>query len=518
MNDSLNELLDNAPCGFFSFTDDGSIVIMNQTLLELLGYELGELTEQPIKSILPIASQIFYQTHFFPLLKMQGKAKEIYFSLKSKQGVSIPMLINAVRREKADYFVNDCVVIPIHQRIQYEDELLQAKKIAEAALNAQKEAEKALRQEYQRSVLLAEITQQIRKSLDLSEIFSVSSQEIRRFLQSDRVGIYQFHADSNFESGEFVAESVGEGFDSLMKIKIDDHCFGERYATDYQHGKIQALEDIDKVELAKCYRDILVQFQIRANLIVPLLANEKSWGLLCIHQCSAPRIWQTFEIDLVKQIADQLAIAIQQADLFQKLQQELVERQQAQTLLIETNADLADATRRLEKLVNTDALTQIANRRCFDEKLAQKWLCLRREQQNLSLLLFDVDYFKRYNDHYGHQQGDDCLIQLAQSVQKVIHRPADLLARYGGEEFVVILPNTFPQGAIAIAEKIHQAIKKLNIPHQTSEVGDHVTVSIGIANLIPSLEQSFEILIHQADKALYLAKNRGRNQSAVFDS
>jgi phosphoserine phosphatase RsbU/P len=506
----IDELLNNAPCGFLSFIDDGTIVMANATLQELLGYKPDELRGRKIESILPIASRIFYQTHFFPLLKLHGKAEEIYFSLRSKQGSDIPMLVNGVRQEKAGNLLNNCIFMPIHQRIQYEDEILQAKKIAEVALAAQKQAEIALLQQYERAILLRDITQRINQALDLANIFKIASQKIRKLIHADRVGIFKFYADGHYNDGQFIAESVIKGVDSNLEVKIHDHCFGENYASYYQQGRIQALDDIHNAELTECHRRTLEQLQIRANLVVPLLnGGENLWGLLCIHQCSAPRHWQEIEIDFIKQIAIQLTIAIQQADLFHK-------RQQAETRLRESNEELACATQLLEKLVNTDGLTQIANRRCFDNRLEQEWQRLYREKQPLTLLLFDVDYFKRYNDSYGHQLGDQCLIKLAQAVGQVVCRPADLVARYGGEEFVVILPNTDIEGAITVADRIHAAIQALNILHRASEVSDTVTISLGIALLIPTSELSPTSLIHQADQALYSAKQQGRNRSVIF--
>ena len=132
------------------------------------------------------------------------------------------------------------------------------------------------------------------------------------------------------------------------------------------------------------------------------------------------------------------------------------------------------------------------------------------------MLLFDVDYFKRYNDCYGHQLGDDCLIKIAQAVDRLVGRAADLVARYGGEEFIVILPNTNIEGAIAVAERIHAAIGELKIPHQCSDVNDFVSVSMGIVSNIPNLERSPSVLISHADQALYHAKQQGRNQSVFF--
>ena len=192
------------------------------------------------------------------------------------------------------------------------------------------------------------------------------------------------------------------------------------------------------------------------------------------------------------------------------------DRKQVEEELQQTESKLRLANQELQKLVNIDGLTQIANRRCFDQSLEQEWERLYREQQPLSLLLFDVDYFKLYNDSYGHQMGDDCLIKMALAVQQVVSRPTDLVARYGGEEFVVILPNTDLTGAMAIAQWVHAAIKDLAIPHQASKISDTVTISLGITSQIPASELSAATLIEQADQALYRAKQQGRNQSVVF--
>lgn len=523
MDYQIDQRLDTAPCGFLSFADDGTIVMVNLTLLELLGYEQNELAGRKIELILPIASRIFYQTHFFPLLKIYGKAEEIYFSLKAKTGQDIPILVNAVRRENLETFLNNCIFIPIRHRIQYEDELLKAKKVAEAAIEAQKAAEMALRQEYKKSILLTELTQRIRQSLDLVDILEMASNEIRHFINAERVGIFKFCSESNYNTGEFVSESVAEGFNSVLGIKVHDHCFGNQYAMYYQQGKIHLIEDIDKADLKDCHRQFLEQLQIKTNLVVPLLKGENLWGLLCIHQCSTSRVWQQVEIDFLKQIADQLAIAIIQADIFSKLQNELTQRQRTERQLTErnqqlafSNEELARATGILEGLVNLDGLTQIANRRCFDARLELEWKRLSRSQQPLSLLLFDVDYFKKYNDCYGHQLGDQCLSKIAQAVQGVVFRPPDLVARYGGEEFVVILPNTNQEGALLIAQRIHLAIQDLGIEHRASTISDLVTISIGLSATIPTYDRSPTVLIAQADQALYRAKEEGRNRSVLF--
>jgi len=166
----------------------------------------------------------------------------------------------------------------------------------------------------------------------------------------------------------------------------------------------------------------------------------------------------------------------------------------------------------LQKVSNLDGLTQIANRRKFDNTLQQEWKRLYREKGMVSLILSDIDFFKRYNDTYGHLAGDECLHTVAQAIQNQVKRPTDLVARYGGEEFAVILPNTSSQGAAFLAEKIRIAVMDLKIPHSRSEACGHVTLSLGASNLMPDDSCSPEMLINIADSALYLAKELGRNQ------
>ena len=177
--------------------------------------------------------------------------------------------------------------------------------------------------------------------------------------------------------------------------------------------------------------------------------------------------------------------------------------------------ELQRANRTLELLANTDGLTQIANRRYFNYFILREWQRLGREKLPLSLILLDIDYFKFYNDFYGHQAGDRCLIAIAQAIKKTLKRPADLIARYGGEEFVIVLPNTNREGAIIIAQNLQQTICDLGIVHQKSPASHIITLSMGISSTIPDSATSPERLIAQADKALYAAKQRGRNRYVV---
>ncbi len=217
------------------------------------------------------------------------------------------------------------------------------------------------------------------------------------------------------------------------------------------------------------------------------------------------QILANYSHELELQVSDRTA---ELAQTNVQLQQEIHEREQVEQALQIANQEL-------QHLAIVDGLTQIANRRCFDQRLQQEWQRLAREQQPLSLILFDVDYFKRYNDCYGHQAGDACLVQIAQVAKLGVNRPADLVARYGGEEFVVILPNTDRQGAITIAEHMRQAIRALKIPHEQSDVSEIVTVSLGIASTIPIPGNLPDTLIALTDQALYAAKQQGRDRYSV---
>lgn len=168
--------------------------------------------------------------------------------------------------------------------------------------------------------------------------------------------------------------------------------------------------------------------------------------------------------------------------------------------------ELELANQQLQNLALTDELTGLANRRRFDTDLNREWRRCAREQAPLSLILGDIDSFKLYNDTYGHPLGDACLHKIAKVFHRCIHRPADLAARYGGEEFAIVLPNTNSEGAWVVAERIRQEIWELHLPHRTARSGDRITLSLGVATLIPNLQSSLERLIDAADKALYAAK------------
>ncbi|WP_272130654.1 sensor domain-containing diguanylate cyclase [Spirulina sp. CS-785/01] len=355
------------------------------------------------------------------------------------------------------------------------------------------ETEKTLRHKNEREQLTRLILKRIRKSLNLSEILQTTVKEVRNLLQTDRVLLYKFHSDW---SGEIAVESVSDGWSKTLGLHIYDPCFTEFYIHQYRQGRIHTVTDIYQDDLAPCYVDFLKQFQIRANLALPILQSDSLWGLLLAHHCQGAREWQPSEVQLLKDLADQVAIAIQQAELFNKLQQ---------------------ANQQLQHLAAIDELTQLANRRRFDEYLEREWSRLQRLEHPLSLILADVDYFKRYNDSYGHPAGDDCLQEVARILEKVCKGSTDLVARYGGEEFAIILPNTNTQGALEVAQNIRVILQQHRLIHPNSEVSEYVTLSLGVGSVIPDGQHSPDDLITLADQALYRAKKEGRDR-VVLDT
>ncbi|WP_426112123.1 diguanylate cyclase domain-containing protein [Pseudomonas sp. DSP3-2-2] len=193
----------------------------------------------------------------------------------------------------------------------------------------------------------------------------------------------------------------------------------------------------------------------------------------------------------------------------------LLQRDEAYRALRVSQQQLLDTNLVLQRLMNSDGLTGLSNRRHFDEYLELEWRRAIREQSQLSLMMIDVDYFKAFNDNFGHLEGDEALRQVAKAIRASCARPSDLPARYGGEEFALVLPNTSPGGARLLAEKLRMSVAGMNIPHIAPAPGSSLTVSIGVATIIPPVGSNSRQLIQEADKGLYAAKNNGRNQVSV---
>ncbi|WP_148861054.1 diguanylate cyclase [Marinobacter fonticola] len=245
----------------------------------------------------------------------------------------------------------------------------------------------------------------------------------------------------------------------------------------------------------------------RTAMLILVLAIIGAFFLICefLFAVGATPLPEPF-IDYVYIVSVTSAIALSGAfsHLFRR------DIDEAEDRLISSNRDL-------EKLSTTDQLTGLANRRSLDRFLDQTSQNGLAGSQMLSVLMCDVDCFKLYNDVYGHQAGDECLRRIAATLTDVVRRPTDLIVRYGGEEFAVVLPGTSESDALVIAERIRAAVDGLRMPHETSTVDDHVTLSIGLSTLGPENTRRARQLFSQADEALYKAKSQGRNRVVIGD-
>ncbi|SFL09058.1 PAS domain S-box-containing protein/diguanylate cyclase (GGDEF) domain-containing protein [Paenibacillus sp. 1_12] len=256
-----------------------------------------------------------------------------------------------------------------------------------------------------------------------------------------------------------------------------------------------------------------------------------SWGDSLLHPDDSPRISSIYKDIVSSQQINTFSFRVRKKDgsyiWFETTCQTILDKRGRISEIIAVSRDITErkvselkmqeANDLLMRLSMTDGLTGIANRRCFDETLEREWGVAARYGQPISLLLCDIDFFKSYNDTYGHQGGDACLQLVAHSLKRSLKRPNDLAARYGGEEFSIVLPNTNKNGASKVAETIKQWVQDLQIPHLTSKVSSFVTISIGTATLVPSAQSSINKLIECTDKSLYLAKQGGRNKVVSYE-
>ncbi|HIK43424.1 MAG TPA: diguanylate cyclase [Leptolyngbyaceae cyanobacterium M65_K2018_010] len=356
-------------------------------------------------------------------------------------------------------------------------------------ISAQKRAEAELKLQAQRERLMGEIAQRIRALLDLDSILQQTVISVREFIAADRVIILQRGAD---RSGQVIQESCNPDYPTMQGWAVrDPWSLDAGCLPQYRQGRGLAIANIHEQGLSADQLSFLDYFQIQAEVVIPLLQEDALWGLLIVHQCSGPRQWQSAEVSFLENLATQVGIAIQQAKLHRQLTQ---------------------ANRGLRRMAYLDGLTKVANRRRFEQHLEGEWRRMARLEAPLSIILADIDYFKDFNDLYGHQAGDNCLRLVARTLSRAAKRPGDLVARYGGEEFVVVLPNTDLQGAETVAEEMRQAIRDRRINHQRSAIAPMVTMSLGVASCVPTATTTSSALLKRADEALYRAKHNGRDQ------
>lgn len=402
----------------------------------------------------------------------------IITTFEDQESIDLAFTVGAV-----DYITKPIQLVVLRQRVR---RILQINQLV-----------KELRKQTERSQLMTFIQERIRQSLNLNDILKNTVDEVRKFLKADRVLIYKFHSDG---TGQVLMESIAPGLQSVLEnISINS------YSSNDNLQPTHLTKNISIADLIPYHIEFLTRFQVKSNLVVPISKNsqeqlsntdfcdysrEELWGLLIAHHCSKSRRWQASEVEFIEHLARQLAIALQQSELYQQLE---------------------TANEKLFQFATLDSLTKIANRRIFDEYIDREWRRMAREKAPISLIFCDVDYFKLYNDTYGHPAGDKCLQEVANAIKAEVKRPGDLVARYGGEEFVVVLPRTDGKGGYYVAESIRKRVMGLNLVNSASKVSPFVSLSLGVASTIPLPGSSLEQLIKTADEALYQAKKEGRN-------
>ena len=335
-------------------------------------------------------------------------------------------------------------------------------------------------------------------------------QQFNNFAQLDSIQKLTLEIDGKRQFVEVTPITGQMGIDWLMVVIIPEADFTEHIQANNQTTLLLCLAALviaAALGIATSHwlvRPISRLSQAAQGLALEATISEDFREGKLSHTVESPNIR---ELHLLAQAFNQMVQQLKYsfshlAEANQELEQRVAERTQA----------LAQANEELRHSTLIDDLTQAANRKRFTEYLDAVWLQHLRNHQPLSLLICDVDFFKLYNDTYGHPAGDTCLRQITRAMESALRRPSDLLARYGGEEFVIVLPQTNLLGAQQVAERIRQQLSEMEIPHRTSSVSHQVTVSIGASCCLASKEVSTETLISRADQALYQAKRGGRDQ------
>jgi diguanylate cyclase (GGDEF)-like protein len=349
----------------------------------------------------------------------------------------------------------------------------------------------ALRRQMERERALSNLAHHIHRSLELSDILPATAKAVREFLTSDSVLIYALNETRN--QAQMVASATILEMANPKFVRLQEFLFNINCLHDYQN-----ILNPENLQVRVCDNSCKIkEFETsKTHMIAPILQGSHLWGLIIAQNSQTYRQWTESEQEFLRQVATQLGIATQQSKLYEELK-------------------IANCS--LQNLATIDGLTQVANRRQFDTFLAQSWQQSLEEQQPLGIILCDIDFFKPYNDTYGHQSGDDCLKQVASVISETVTDEDSLVARYGGEEFVVVINGVTYQKLVTLVQDIRRAVESLRVPHRSSNAHPWVTLSVGAARLIPRREWTSDDLLRRADQALYRAKADGRNCGRIAD-
>lgn len=271
------------------------------------------------------------------------------------------------------------------------------------------------------------------------------------------------------------------------------------------------LGDVDRVFI------LLILIGISGGAIPMLGIHKQTLFVFVVPTIIPYMIWVAFSLPDKSEVMLMILLLymISIISAISRMDENMTENLRMKYGLEQRTEKLQDANEKLEHLTLVDSLTQLYNRRFFEQQMEKEWKKCHRESKRLAMLVIDIDYFKKYNDTYGHAQGDECLKKVAGVLVEALHRPGDIIARVGGEEFVALLPGIDQEGAVKVAEAMQEKMHEAKIPHRTSPIEDHVTVSIGLAVTYPVESATALGLFKAADKALYRGKFMGRNHIVV---
>jgi diguanylate cyclase (GGDEF)-like protein len=341
---------------------------------------------------------------------------------------------------------------------------------------------------------LGSLTEKINTAVSLEEVLQYVWDSFRMVVPYNRIGFAEIDQEDRTVRAVWARSDASEiKIGTGYSAPIESTTLGRILET----GKPRIISDLERYLEKHPSSDAtraVVEEGMRASLTMPLEAMGHEVGFL-FFSSQTPRVYTEDHARLLERISGQVSLAIEKSRLYDSL--------------LETTRQLEDANERLERAASTDGLTDVANRRVFDERLETEWRRCRRSQQPLSLLMIDIDHFKRFNDLHGHVAGDECLKAVAAAMTATITRAADLVARFGGDEFGAILAETDEDRSIHLAEELRRRIEELALKDPPKPA--RITISIGVSTEVPGEDRSMEDLIRSADASLYIAKNEGRN-------
>jgi diguanylate cyclase (GGDEF)-like protein len=352
--------------------------------------------------------------------------------------------------------------------------------------------------------IISGLGEKITTTLDLNQIYEMLNDTIQTFMHSNAFGVGLYNAQKRTIEYQYLVEDnirteLHEiSFDS--ESSVASKCLRENkiiIINDMQNEYFNYVDDVNYIASNN------KNFELNSAIYCPLIIDNNLIGVITI-QATLKNSFTMIIIEMIKALSSYAAIAINNAIKSMNLLIEVQQRRNVQTQLQNINDKLIH-------LSENDGLTDIPNRRKFDSILKEEWYKAKKKKSCLSIIIFDIDCFKQYNDNYGHTQGDNCLIKVSNTLSKSLVKNY-FAARYGGDEFVIVLPNTNLEEAALYGEHFRCNVENLSLPHEFSKVKDILTVTLGVSSVIPNNDITITEFITQADNALYEAKNKGRNQ------